>query len=73
LLRRRHARQGVRHSIVCPFLVDDLVVEPKELREHLLLTGGVEALFIEVYETLLIGTNNEFTGLQVMSPLVNCN
>lgn len=59
----------MRDAVISALFVDNPILQPKELCEYLLLPHGIQTLFIEMNQTLLICINDEFSELQVWSPL----
>lgn len=51
--------------------VDDLILEPQEFSEHLMLPWSMQPLLIELGQTLVISENNKLAMLQILTPLLN--
>ena len=64
-------RKGISNRVITTFLINELGLKAKQLREHLLLPGCVKPLFIEVDETLLIGEDHKLSQLQVQTPVIH--
>jgi hypothetical protein len=67
------SREIICHSVVCPSLVCDFVLQSNQLGKNLMLLVSVEHLIREVSKVLLINKNDKFYQLQVCSPLVHNN
>lgn len=65
------ARQRVGGAVSRALTVDNTVLQPNKLGEHLLLPNSVEALLLQLGQALLIGQDNKLLELQVCPPLLN--
>jgi hypothetical protein len=66
---RRFAEECVGHPIVRSTLVHNTVIEAQQHGKHQLLPSSMKALFRQLYQTALVGMDDEFLELKICTPL----